>query len=342
MNRFARLIPACLAIASLIGGASRASPDAAGILRKSYAAESQARYIGRLTTELACGAGRSAKADVTIQRSGGMSRMEYVTGPSAGTVIIDDGRSMTRLDASSRTAYISETPDAPEQLDLLLSNYQPVLAGDAKIAGRQCYVVKLTPKCACNPSEKLWIDKVSSVALKTEKYGSDGKITSSTEYRSVDYSARPAASAFRVPSGWKTVKLAGASAVGLEAVRKAVGFTPKKPGYVPNGYRFDDYYVRGTPRCTLFAGLRYTNGMNTISVFERKGGCFGPGFGRGRGRGRGAQCGRGGCPWTGPGCHLLVNNPQARIVHTTVGDLTVLVVGDIALTELQKMAGSFK
>lgn len=342
MNRFARLILPCLAISSLIGGASGPSPDAAGILRKSHAAENQARYIGRLTTELVRGAGPSAKADVAIQRSGRLSRMQYLTGPSAGSVIIDDGRSMTRLDASSRTAYISETPDAPEQLDLLLSNYQPVLAGNAKIAGRECYLIKITPKCACNPSEKLWIDKGSSVALKTEKYGSDGRITSSTEYRSIDYSARPGASAFRVPSGWKIVKIAGASAVGLDAVRRAVGFTPKRPGYVPKGYKFDDYYVRGAPSCASFAGLRYTNGLNTISVFERKGGCFGRGFGCGRGRGRGARCGAGGCAPTGPGCCLLVNQPQARIVHTTVGDLTVLVVGDIALTELQKIAGSFK
>ena len=342
MSRFLKAAVSCTLLSLLVSGWSLASPNAAGILRDSYAAEKKLQFAGRLTTKVVCRAGVPPSADVKIVRSGRMSKMEYLSGPSAGTSIIDDGKSMIRLVTSSRTAYVSKTPEAPEQLDLLLANYTPVLAGSGKIAGRECYEIKLAPKCVGNPWKKLWIDKTSHLTLKTERYGSDGALVSSTEYGSVDYSARPTASQFRVPSGWKTVNLAGAPGVGLSAIQKAVGFAPIRPNYVPKGYKFDDYYLQNTPKCTPFAGLRYTNGLNTISVFERKGGCFGPGYGCGRGRGRGRGCGRGGCSSAEPGCCLLVNEPQAKMVHTTVGDLTVIVVGDIALTELQKMANSFR
>lgn len=324
---------------ALVVGRSFASPDPTSILRDSYAAEDKLQYTGTLTTRILCQAGLSPSAEVRISRSGRMSRMDYVSGPSVGTSIVDDGKSITRLVAASKTAYVSETPDAPEQLDLLLSNYSPVLIGSAKIAGRDCYEIKLAPKCACNPYKKLWIDKGTHLALKIERYGTHGELVSSTEYKHVDYAARPAASEFRAPSGWKKISLAGAEGVGLAAVKKVVGFAPVKPGYVPKGYRFDNYYLRTTPRCAPFAGLRYTNGLNTISVFERKGGCFGPGYccRRGRGRGRGcADCA------TGEGCCLLINQPQGTMVHRTVGDLTVMIVGDISPTELQKMAASLK
>jgi hypothetical protein len=88
--------------------------------------------------------------------------------------------------------------------------------------------------------------------------------------------------------------------------------------------------------------LRYTNGLNTISVFERKGGCFGRGFRCGRGRG-GPGCGINmGCGRAGAGCCLLMDNSQARMAHTIAGDLTVIIVGDIAASELQKMGNSFR
>jgi len=328
-------------ISLIISASAYASPNASDILRKSYAAENQVTFSGRLTTTVYRG-GAAASAEVNVFRSGRRSRMEYVTGPSAGTVIIDDGSSMIRLDSSARTAYVSQIPNAPERLGLLMSNYAPVMIGTSRIAGRECYELKLGPKCKCEPSKKLWIDKQSQVALKTEGYGSDGRIASSTAYSRIDYSARPSATLFQIPRGWQAVRTAAESAVGLDAVRKAVGFTPVKPGYVPKGYRFDDYYVRNMPKCAPFAGLRYANGLNTISVFERKGGCFGPGFRCGRGRG-GPGCGRGmGCGRAGAGCCVLMDDPQARMAHTIAGDLTVIIVGDIAASELQKMGNSFR
>ncbi len=321
----------------LMNCSSGAQPNATDILKKSYEAETRASLTGRMRTTLYTGSAATT-GDIAICRSGRQVRMDYLSGPSAGMSILDDGRSMTRLDSRTKTAYVSGTPEAPEHLSLLLANYTPVVTGTGRVAGRDCYVLAIRPKYPGNPSKRLWIDQSTFVALKTERFGSDGKPTMSTEYTSVDYSKRPSASLFVVAKGWRTVRLAASGDSSLDAVRKAVGFIPVKPGYVPKGYRFDGYYLRENPRGIRFAGLRYTNGMNTISVYEHDRPCLG-----GRGPGRGMGMGRGQEPRAGrcAGC-ILAETPHAQMARVFVGDLMVIVVGDISTAELQNMANSFR
>jgi outer membrane lipoprotein-sorting protein len=340
MSRYPKLT--VLLVGMLAATASRAAqPGAVDLLRKSYAADSQGHFTGRLRTTLYLGSG-STSAEVEVFRSGRRSRMEYCSGRSAGVVIIDDGDSIIRLDSSGKTAYISATAEAPEDLDLLLANYRPVAAGTDKVAGRTCYVLRLEPTYSGNPWKKLWIDTAVKVALKHERYGSDGRVTTRTEYASVDFGARPSSSLFTVPHGWKSVRLGGGSSdVGLDSVRRQVGFTTSKPGYVPRGYLFDGYYVRETPGRVRFAGLRYTNGLNTISIFERKGDCPSRGFRRGAGGGRHGRGPGGGRRGAGD-CVMAAENPHARMLRVTTGELTVILVGDIAETELRKMADSLR
>lgn len=313
-----------------------AQPSAVDLLKKSYAAESRATLSGRLRTTLYLGR-LSPSAEVDVSRTGRRSRMDYLAGPSSGLTIIDDGVSLIRLNASTRTASRMATPEAPEHLGLLLANYRPLLTGGGKIAGRTCYVLRLEPKYGGNPSKKLWLDKASLIALKTERYNSDGKLAMSTEYTAVDFSARPSPSLFAIPRGWKSVRLADElGGESPEAVRKAVGFTPIRPLYIPEGYSFDGYRVCNMCRARCTAGLRYTNGLNTISVFEREGEC--PRQGR---RGRGWRGGRTDTRG-GAGACIPIENPHARMLRTTAGGLTITLVGDIAETELQKMAESLK
>lgn len=316
-----------LLILAIVSCIQAASPTAVDIIKRSRLAEDKCCYTGHLKTTAYTQQG-SVSAEVAVYDNGKKSRMEYVTGPSKGRVILDDGVHVIRLDASQRTAFASEAPECPCQMDLLLANYTPTLQGNAKIAGRECYVIQLKPKSPRDPSKRLWLDKKTMVALKTEKSGANGKLESSTVYTAVDYAKRPANALFAVPAGWKTVHPADQPNT-LAAVRKAVGFTPIKPGYVPHSYRFDNYYLRNTPECKQFAGLRYTNGMNTISIFERKGPCPNEGRGRGSCRESCAAC-------------LVAGNPQVRAAQRSLGDLAIIVIGDLSDVELKKIADSIK
>lgn len=330
MTRYQRITVIIVAALCLSGSISAAA-DPTDLLRKSYAAESKSTFSGHLVTRIP----GQAPAEVSILRKGTHSRMDYLTGPSAGSAIIDDGKFLITLDSRAKTAYVSRTPDPPQHLDLLLANHRPVLIGSAKIADRDCYEIKLSSKYPGNPYKTIWIDKKSFTALKHDRINSQGKLTMSTEYTRVDYSAQVSESLFAIPKGWKTMQLTQPDN-SLQSVRKQVGFTPVKPGYAPRGYQFHDYSTRLTRGNCPFAGLRYTNGLNTISVFERNKDCGGRGFGRGRGRGW--MHGRGGQGSD----ECMLYDPQTRMMRTSAGDITVILVGDIAQTEMQKMADSFK
>lgn len=332
MIRRTQLAILCLVMASFACCVSvSAQPSATDILKKSLHAATVPSFTGRLSTTVYGGNGGPMSAAVKVYQHGPKSRMEYISGPSAGRTVLDDGGHVIWLKSSNKTAYVCETPNPPAQLDLMLRNYSPVLSGSARIAGRDCYVIKLAPRSKCDPSKRLWVDKQSMVTMKTEKCSSEGELECTTVYSSIDYTARPDASVFSIPRGWKTIKLAECpDSNSLGVVCKAVGFTPRKPGYVPKGYTFDDYYLRNSTKVPTFAGLRYTNGLNTISVFERK-------------IAQGGKSG-GSDPASSGVCNAgsFLDNPQAHMVHTLAGNLTVLIVGDVAETELRKMANSFK
>lgn len=316
------------------GIAQAAQPDAVELLRKSYTAESRVCFVGNLRTTLFMG-GRSISAEIKVERSGRRMRMEYLTGCWAGGVVIDDGTSVIRLVPSQRTAYISRTPPPPDRLDLLLANYRVMLSDSGEVAGRNCYILSIKPNHPGNPSKKLWIDKAALVALKTERFSSDGRLCMSSEYTRADFSARPPDRSLTVPAGWKKIELASQCTQCAEDIQKAVGFTPIKPSYVPAGYKFDGYSsVTSTCGRMMCAALRYTDGFNTISVFECR--CSGCGV---RGRGRGWRGGAsGGC---GSAC-AKAENPSARLVRTTIGNITFTIVADIAESELNKIAASFQ
>lgn len=328
------LLTVCLLLGVWNAYGSQLSPS--DILKRSYAAESNTSYSGRLRTTLHLGSGQ-ASADVNVFRSGRSSRLEYLTGPAAGVAIIDDGKAIVRLNKSEKTAVITRTPTPPENLALLLKNYRASLARSDQVAGRKCYVIHLIPNYSGNPSKKLWIDYSTFIPLKTERYDADGKLVMSTQFTSINLSARPPRSTFDVPDGWKIVELPGQPSVSnAQAASKVAGFSLLEPSYVPRGYVREGYFICETCPRACCAGVRYSNGLNTISIFQRKTQILG------RGQGRGWRGGRGNGQGAGTGKCIVAENPEARMLQTAVNGLRVVLVGDISENELRKMAASLK
>ena len=327
MRRAIILITLVVCVVLSAWGVSQATlPSAVDLLKKTYAAESFGTHTGKLHT-IVCTSNKSVAADVNIEQFGRHTRMEYTSGPSAGMVIIDNGDSVIRLVKPAKTAYISNVQASMANIDLLIKNYKPVLVGSGRIAGRDCRIVRVEPKCAGNPWRKLWIDKTSFVTLKTEEHNCEGKVSMMSEYSQVDYSSHPSSTLFTIPKGWKSVRIASKpESRCLEEARKAVGFTPLKPRYVPAGYVYDGYSATcsmGGVKCA--AGLRYTNGLIAISVFECK--CCD--------KDNGQNCGQ-------HDNRMLGHNPNAHIVQTRVGNINISIMGDVSERELQRMAKSFK
>ncbi len=309
-----------------------AAMSAREIVERAYASEKNATFQGVMLTSVLVN-GKLVSAKVKVYRSRGKTRMEYLTGPAAGTVIIENNNSVTTIPAKETPQRTCLQYRASNYLDQLLENYTPKLAGSQSIASRNCYVIKLEPRFSGNPASKIWVDKGNYVILKIDRYASNGKLVSLSQYANIDFSAKPPDFLFRAPTN--AGKLSARKS--LEDVHKEVGFTPLKPKYIPKGYSFEGYYTKAMPCGLSFVALKYVNGLNTISVFESKCPCRGASC---ISKGHGRRAGR--CGGSAPGACMLADRPQARMFYSKVGDITIVVVGDAPTSELKKITESIK
>ena len=306
-------------------------PDPAQRVRAAYQAEGKVTLSGVMRTTSTLPAGE-VSSEVAVYRKAGMTRYEYRSPELRGLVLIDRGDTLLRLDAATRTATMETVHRSPVGVDLVLRNYQAVLAGQEQILGRQTDVVTLQPRHGSGPSRKLWIDRATGVVLRTEQYNSGGKMVSRSLYLSVDWKANPPDSLFTIPEGWKQVNAP------LQAERhwekgelsKRLGFTVREPGYLPQGFVLDGFHLVLRPNAQPSAHIRYVDGINSISLFEHR--CP---PGRGRGFQWGRRMGRRG------NCEFFTSS-EGNVLVKEVGGIRFIVVGDLPEDELQKVINSLK
>ena len=314
------------------------------ILKKAYKNQRLVSHKGVLNTAVFLGEKpelRKAKRSVVeICQKDGKMRMDYKSGNIAGVSIIDDGKKMMHLEHKNQTVIIRPIPFSHGDTSLLLSNYEVVSKGMEKIAERPTRILQLKPHHAGNPSKKLWIDTETFMPLKREHYNSDGVLTTRSFYTRINYDARIKDSDFSLPKGWQIIESSrDMKKLSQEELSEIVGFEPVEPKYVPVGYVLDGFYLFFFPmRRGKSVHLRYVDGLNCVSVFEvlppRSRYVMGRmrGFGRGRRMGHGQQC--------NPRRRML-GNRQGKMIRMIKNNLNIIIVGDIAEAELQKMADSF-
>ena len=332
------------------GGPSSSIPQLvnmpAELLRKTYANQLSISHTGTLKTTVFLG-DETPTSTVEIRQKDGKMRMDYKSGISAGLSIIDDGKNVMRIDNKNRMVLTrSALPAANDNISLLLSNYEVRFKGTEKVANRQTVIVQLLPKQKGNPSKKLWIDRLTFMPLRREHYNSAGVLTTLTFYKEINYLAQIKDSDFEPPKGWRVIKplQPDIRKLSKEQISAAVGFDIVSPKYVPSGYVLDGFYPFG--RRGNAVQVRYFDGLNTISVFERP---FRRGIGglfrRPRGEAddildhhqpKGMRPGERGKPNS-----RFLDNRRGRIIRVVKGDLNIMLVADIAEAELQKIADSF-
>ncbi len=329
-----RLLLCCAIVALLAHAYAVASP--ADLAKKAYSAEQSASFTGVMVNTVFLPGGAESSI-VKTQRLRSKSRMDYLSGPLRGTTVLEHGRSVYKLDKASSSITATTTAERPSSLELLLANYRVVDAGAARVAGRRVQALRLEPKQTGNPKVKLWVDSLTNVVLRNERYLYDGRLAARSEYRSIDYTSVPRTSAFALPAGWRRIAASsGAQTMSMDRLKAKVGFALLKPSYVPSGYVLAGSFLQTTGRGMPMAALKYTNGLTTISVFEHRcpgggQGCGGCGMGRRRAMGMGRGCGQ---------C-ILRSDPQAQVAQRFVGDLMVVVMGNVSPRMVQKMAESF-
>ncbi|MBI5817538.1 MAG: hypothetical protein HZA88_00975 [Verrucomicrobia bacterium] len=332
------LLISVAAMALAVSGASdTGSPASTGPAERLRAAQgAEERLTLRATLNTATFSRQSSvSSQVVVCRKPGCCRWEYQAPALKGLVMIEKGDAVIRLDPAQKTACVGCSCREAGAFDLLLKNYTVTAERTESIIGRAADVLVIKHREAGHPAKKVWVDQATSLILRSEYYSSDGELTTLTFYTDIDWKPKLVGSLFDVPDDWKKV------AVGddpgkhwdREKLSKEVGFNVREPAYLPAGFALDGFLLYHCRCGTASAHLRYVDGLNSVSVFERFVQCPG----RGRGRGFGWGKGRGG----GRNCELLANQP-GRMLVKQVGDLSYILIGDLPETELSKIADSIK
>lgn len=326
-------------------GAASRRKHGVELIKKAYENQRLVPHKGVLNTIVFLGENakphRSKKSVVEICQKDGKMRMDYKSGDIAKMSIIDDGKKMMHLDYKKRNVAVRPIPFSHGDISLLLSNYEVISKGAETIAERPVQIIQLKARHAGNPAKKIWIDIETFLPLKREHYDSDGAMITRSFYTKIDYDARIKDSDFSLIEGWKIIEAPqNMKKAPKKQLAEIVGFDIVEPKYVPAGYVLDGFYLFSPPmRQEEGVHLRYIDGLNSISVFEVLPDHFRGGIGRMRrrfGRERGMRRGQQERPR-----RRMLGNRQGKMIRIVKDGLNIIVAGDIAEAELQKIAGSF-
>lgn len=282
MTRRMNLILLCslLAAATLRAGAA---PTPEEIFRRMLDAEQHVSFQGEQVTSVGQGARLKKVRQSVMHQSPNLLRIE-VTFPAEmrGQVIVADGA--YRWNYSPRRNEVIKTRQRPfdgkphfrqRRNDLARKNFRIRMDGEGKVAGQDAHILELHPTGPGLPIRKLWVDKVHFVRLKTQQVASDGTVLGSTWFEKIDFTPKfdPGVFTFKPPPGVRVLEPPendpGKVFRSQAELASKAPFPVKIPSFLPPGYRWESGALQereGKP----VVWTRYTNGMDTLSLFQRK------------------------------------------------------------------------
>jgi outer membrane lipoprotein-sorting protein len=255
--------PYLCVLIGLVASSAVYGATASDVVRKAQAANAHVSYRGTKIARVVAG-GRAVSSQMQITHlKPDMTRTQYYSPKMlAGVIVVQRGANVWKYVPRQRAwerlhSAASGPPDG--DLDVALSNYSVRLIGSEKAVGRDAYIVLATPKRAGESVLRLWIDKQSYLTLRTQVEKPSGGVTSSSSFSSITVN----------PSG--ILPLAFAVTTKEKAAPKvgALDFRVAKPKYLPKGYK-PVGQTRGKVSGHLCVHLQFSNGVNTISLFERR------------------------------------------------------------------------
>lgn len=337
-----------LLLALIVPGVARGDSAWNTVWRSETALE-RTSVVGTAQTTLARD-GKTISAQARVMGDRGKTRFDYQTQRRQWS-LIDDGRQLLKLNPAQRTVLALARPPLVIDRALAERNYLAREVGQASVANRRTRVVEIAPRRGGPPVMKLWLEDDTDFALRRERYTMEGRLATSTEFLSVEFGAPVPSATFRAPEGWPvTHEPSPAPAVPLDVLSERLGIPVHSPRYLPEGYDLVGTYAASHGRWEReMAEFRYTDGIRSLSVFERnresrqeggrgRRGAGAPPPGRGRGGRRGGERGRGFGP---PDDQVTVMEHGHEKALRYLGKThVVMVVGDLPTDELLQIARS--
>ncbi len=283
MSRLGRLaaIAGVIAAATAIALAQVNAP--LEILRRSIMARGTVDFSGVRTVVLFEAGEKVRGVEQQVQcQAPHRTRITVIAPESeAGTMCLIVGRVQWEYAPNARRVVRTQLPP-PERilqqrlrdLERIADNMRLQYCGTDSIAGRSVHVVKLyTPQGV--PVKKSWVDTEHWIALKTQRFDSQGRVKSSAYFTRINYAPTfpPGTFEFEPPADAVVIDAAGApERMPLAQAEQRAGFRAVLPRYLPPGYRFQNDRVAVIEvggQASLW--LPFSNGADTFSLFQRPG-----------------------------------------------------------------------
>jgi len=186
----------------------------------------------------------------------------------------------------------------------IFGNYNISIMGEASVAKRNTIVLQAIPKSNEDLCKRIWVDKEHYIIIKQETFTRDGRIVNSSQYSSINFNPKLDQSHFSLPKN--TIKPS----------KPVDHFNTFNPKYLPKGYAkvAKGEVVAGGHLCYH---IYFSNGVSGISLFQR--------------------------PLAkGEVLRKMKSTQGANIVSWNQNGMGFVLVGDISIRELERIAASIK
>ncbi|MCX8053004.1 MAG: MucB/RseB C-terminal domain-containing protein [Armatimonadetes bacterium] len=299
-----------LVLALAVVGASAFGASPAELLRRSEEADKRVSYRGIKKATLAFGDRVTVAMMKVIHLKPDLTRTIYFSPAAmAGIVVIRDGPEGWKYDPKKDVwEPIGRCNMQCGEMILreALRNYDIRLIGTDRVAGRDAYVLHALPKFRTELAHRMWVDCEHFLIVGTQTETYSGTVIRSSRYLTLQINPSDInPDLFRVRG-----RISRPSADVCSPDFKFV-----KPSYLPKGYRLEAtrYFSLKGSACVH---LQFTNGVNTISIFQHKAGK--------------------------EEFHQKIESKVTNVLTWTRDGIQFTILGDLPRAELQKIADSVK
>ena len=223
-----------------------------------------------------------------------------------------------------------------EEMKLMAQNYRFHLSEGSVIAGQKTNEIKIYPRFESRPTKRLFISRRNGIILRVEEFDSAGHLRFISVFTGIEFDREIVESTLvELKNDEKLIfdKREHRSRPIKEAeAERALGVRLVQPTYLPPGFQLLD--TRHIKRRASIVFLRYTDGLATFSLFERKG------KGRSRRSDRGHRH-KHGKTFTHHDVPIhVMKQHQAYILEWSNSGVDFTLIGELDWSELIKVAES--
>lgn len=254
-----------LILALLVGVGTVARADSTEergkqLLLSSLRAEREVSYTAEQEVEIFGKDGRKEVRTRIYHQAPDKTRIEGISPEHmAGMILVQKGQSAYRWSKKRQTWFPTRWGVPEEHTDLLLQNYRVSFREEGTLLGRKVNEIHVRPKRDGNPSKTLWLDKETGLVLRSELLNCRREKVSSVHFHKLDLQ----------PKGLSP-ELFDVKHISAERRREnAPPWKPIVPSYLPAGY-IQTGVSSMELRDRRGAHLKFSDGLNTISLFETR------------------------------------------------------------------------